>query len=78
MIATLSIIGALIALGAYLYVTYYAKRVDKTYHVVNLIACFVLGYVAIATRTPGYLLLNAVWGCIAVKELVTFKGVRFS
>lgn len=69
-----SIIGALLALLAYYMVS--TERWTPTgapYNTTNLISCLVLGSVALSTGTAGYILLNSVWGILAVKHLLTKK-----
>ena len=65
-----SLVGAFLALLAY-----YMVSVDKwpasqrTYHWVNLISSVVLGCIAVYTGVLGYMLLNGVWGIVAVRSL---------
>lgn len=71
MINTISIAGALLALLAYFMITTGRwKATDTIYHVVNLVSCLVLGGIAVYTGTAGYILLNVVWGAVAVHTLV--------
>lgn len=50
MLEVLSLVGAATALFAYVMVDRW--NADWRYHLTNLIACFILGYVGVATRTP--------------------------
>lgn len=80
MINIISIVGAILALLAYIsVVSGRFKPTGVPYNSINLLSCFVLGSVAVYTATAGYILLNIVWGLIAtyhlIKSFFPTKGV---
>lgn len=70
----ISLVGAIFTFGAYLLLTMGKIPAGKMYHVLNLTACVLLGYVSIVYMNPGYMFLNSAWGVVAVIGLV--KEVR--
>jgi hypothetical protein len=74
----LSLVGAGVSLGAYASLQRgWLSATSFGYNLLNLLSSVLLLYVAVRTRTLGFIVLNVAWGSLtipALKRSLSYKG----